>query len=119
MAAAYAEAYACGDLEALRDLLAPDVVSRLLMPGGFRTLTGADAFIAELAAAIGGVDAARRHSSAAAPIGEKFTTRSELVLVAGEGHYRLAHLEVVAIRDGRVVAIDGVCTGFRPVEVRR
>ncbi|RHW24147.1 nuclear transport factor 2 family protein [Nocardioides immobilis] len=119
VAAAYADAYASGDLDALRDLLAPDVVSRLLMPGDLRTLTGADAFLEELAGAITGVDAARRHSASVVPIGEKFTTRSQLVLEAGGGRYHLAHLEVVTVRDGLVVAIDGVCTGFRPVGERR
>ncbi len=114
VAAAYAAAYAGGDVDALGDLLAPDVVSRLLMPAGLRTLNGVDSFKAELAEAIGGVDRARLHSSSAAPVGDKFVTRSRLVLYAGGGHYHLEHLEVVTVENGRVSAIDGVCTGFRP-----
>ena len=114
VAAAYASAYARGDVDAMSDLLAPDLVSRLLMPGGLRILDGVDAFKAELAEAIGDVDGARLHSSSAAPIGDKFVTRARLVLYAGGGHYHLEHLEVVTVEDGRVTAIDGVCTGFRP-----
>lgn len=115
VAAAYAAAYAGADLDALRDLLAPDVVSRLLLPADFRTLHGADAFVEELAAAISGIDGSRPHSSSAAPIGDKFVTRSRIVLDAGGVRHHLEHLEVVTVRDGYVVAIDGVCTGFRPV----
>ncbi len=124
VAAAYAAAYAGADLDALRDLLDPDVVSRLLMPADFRTLQGREAFLEELAGAVGSVDAARPHSSSVVPIGDKFATRSRLVLEAGGGHFQLEHQEVVTVRNGRVVAIDGVCSGFRPVatggsEVRR
>jgi ketosteroid isomerase-like protein len=124
VAAAYAAAYASADLDALRELLAPDVVSRLLMPGDFRTLHGKQAFLDELAEAVAQVDAARPHSSSVAVIGDKFVTRSRIVLEAGGSRYHLEHQEVVTIRGGYVVALDGVCTGFRPVaqdgsEVRR
>ena len=115
VAASYAAAYASADLETLRGLLAPDVVSRLLMPGDFRTLHGADAFVEELAAAVSQVDAARPHSSSVAVIGDKFVTRSRIVLEVDGSRFHLEHQEVVTVRDGYVVALDGVCTGFRPV----
>lgn len=124
VAAAYAAAYASADLDALRELLAPDVVSRLLMPSDFRTLHGAQAFLDEFAEAVSQVDAARPHSSSVAVIGDKFVTRSRIVLDAGGSRYHLEHQEVVTVQGGHVVALDGVCTGFRPVtssgsEVRR
>ncbi len=115
VAGAYAAAYACADLDALRDLLDEQVVSRLLMPGDFRTLVGREAFVQELAEAVGGVDGWRSHSSCVTPIGDKFATRSRLVLWAGGGRYQLEHQEVVTVRNGRVVAIDGLCSGFRPM----
>ena len=115
VAAAYAAAYARADIDTLRDLLAPDVVSRLLMPADFRTLHGAEAYLDELAMAIAGVDGARPHSSSVAVIGDRFVTRSRICLDAGGGRYQLEHLEVVTVRNGRVVATDAVCTGFRPV----
>ncbi len=119
VAGAYAAAYACADLEALRSILAPDVISRLLMPGDFRTLQGGDAFVTELAAAVAQVDGWRSHSSSVVPIGDKFATRSRLVLEAGGDRYQLEHQEVVTVRNGRVEAIDGVCSGFRPVTTDR
>ena len=115
VAAAYAAAYASADLEALRGLLAPDVVSRLLMPGDVRTLHGAEAFLAELAAAVAQVDATRPHSSSVAVIGDRFVTRARIVLDVGGSRYHLEHQEVVTVSNGHVVALDGVCTGFRPV----
>lgn len=119
VAGAYAAAYASADFEALRVILAPDVVSRLLMPGDFRTLHGAEAFVDELAGAVSQVDGWRPHSWSVMAIGEKFATRSRLVLEVGGGRFQLEHQEVVAVRDGRVVAIDGVCSGFRPVDAHR
>jgi ketosteroid isomerase-like protein len=115
VAAAYAAAYASADLDALGRLLAPEVVSRLLMPTEFRTVHGAQAFLDEMAEAISQVDGYRPHSSSVAAIGDKFVTRSRIALDAWGGHHQLEHLEVVTVRDGYVVAVDGVCTGFRPV----
>ncbi|KAA1416429.1 nuclear transport factor 2 family protein [Nocardioides humilatus] len=117
VAAAYAAAYAAADLDTLREVLAPDVVSRLLMPGDFRTLHGAEAFVDELAGAVAGVDASRPHSSSVQAIGDKFVVRARIELAVGGGRYQLEHLEVVTVRGGYVVALDGVCTGFRPVAV--
>ncbi len=119
VAGAYAAAYASADLDALREILAADVVSRLLMPGDFRTLHGAEAFVDELAAAVSQIEGWRPHSWSVTPIGERFATRSRLVLVAGGDRYQLEHQEVVTVRNGRVVAIDGVCSGFRPVATDR
>lgn len=118
VAAAYAAAYASCDLDALREVLGADVVSRLLMPGGLRELRGADAFLDELAGAVAGVTGYRMHSSEAEPIGDRFVTRSRLVLEVGSDRFQLEHREVVEVRDGHVVAIDGVCTGFRPTGSR-
>ncbi len=78
VAGAYACAYASADVETLRDLLAPDVVCRLLMPGGVQELQGAEAFVDALVGAVSGVDGWRFHSSSAAPIGDKFVTRSRV-----------------------------------------
>lgn len=117
VAAAYAAAYAAADLDTLREILAPGVVSRLLMPGDFRTLHGADAFVDELSDAVSGVDASRPHSSSVQAIGDKFVVRARIELAVGAGRYQLEHLEVATVRDGYVVALDGVCTGFRPVPV--
>jgi hypothetical protein len=119
VAGAYAAAYASADVEALLEILAPDVVSRLLMPTDFRTLTGNEAFVEELATAVAQVDGWRPHSWSVAPIGDRFATRSRLVLEAGGGRYQLEHQEVVTVRNGKVVAIDGVCSGFRPVTTDR
>lgn len=115
VAGAYAAAYASADVDALTSLLAPEVVCRLLMPGGVQELQGADTFVEALAGAVSEVDAWRFHSSSVAPIGDKFVTRSRLALEVAGAHYQLEHQEVVTVRGGRVVAIDGVCTGFRPV----
>lgn len=115
VAAAYAAAYASADLAALRSILAPDAVSRLLMPGDFRILHGAEEFLDELAAAVAHVDAARPHSSSVAVIGDKFVTRARIVLDVGGSRYHLERQEVVTVSNGHVVALDGVCTGFRPV----
>ncbi len=118
IAAAYAAAYASADLEALHSLLAPDLVSRLLMPGDLRTLHGAPAFLDELATAVAHVDAVRPHSSSVAVIGDKFVTRARIVLDVGGSRYHLEHQEVVTVANGYVVALDGVCTGFRPVATK-
>ena len=53
-----------------------------------------------------------------AVIGDKFVTRSRIVLDAGGSRYHLEHQEVVTVADGYVVALDGVCTGFRPVATK-
>jgi hypothetical protein len=118
VAGAYAAAYASADVDALRDLLHPDVVCRLLMPGDVLTCRGADEFIEGLSAAVAGVDGWRTHSSSVTVIGERFATRSRLVLEVDGDRYQLEHQEFVAVDAGRVVAIDGVCSGFRPVATR-
>lgn len=115
VAGAYAAAYASADIDALRDLLHPDVVCRLLMPADFQTGQGAERFLAELAGAVTQVDGWRPHSSSVAPIGDKFATRSRLVLEVDGARYHLEHQEVVTVSGGRVVSVDGVCSGFRPV----
>lgn len=115
VAGAYAAAYASADVVSVRDLLAPDVVCRLLMPGGVQELQGAEAFVEGLVGAVSEVDAWRFHSSSVAPIGDKFVTRSRLALEVAGTHYQLEHQDVVTVRGGSVIAIDGVCTGFRPV----
>jgi hypothetical protein len=85
------------------------------MPADLRTLHGAEAFLEELAAAVAGVDGARPHSSSVQRIGDRFVVRARICLDAAGARYQLEHLEVVTVRDGHVVALDGVCTGFCPV----
>lgn len=115
VAGAYAAAYASADVDALRDLLHPDVVCRLLMPGDVQSLRGAEAFVEVLSAAVAGVDGWRTHSSSVTAMGDRFATRSRLVLEVAGDRYQLEHQEFVTVDAGRVVAIDGVCSGFRPV----
>lgn len=118
VAGAYAAAYAAADVDTLRHVLHPQVVCRLLMPGDVLTLEGADAFVEGLLAAASEVDGWRTHSSSVVPIGDRFATRSRLLLEVDGGRYQLEHQEFVTVRDGLVVAVDGVCSGYCPIRDR-
>lgn len=115
VAGAYAAAYAHGDLDALRAVLAPDAVFRLLMPGDFHTVHGSAAFVEQVAHAMSQADRWRPHSNTVAPIGDRFAARIRFVIEVGLERFHLEHQEVVSVRNGRVEAIDSVCSGFRPV----
>jgi len=110
----YAEAYAAFDRDVLRAVLAPDLRFRQVNPGGYLTLTGAEAYLDATADFLQGFASHEPGGARAEPIGDRIATASRLLLHAGAQAYVMEHQEFVTVAGGRITAIDSVCTGARP-----
>jgi SnoaL-like domain len=110
----YADAYAAFDVETLRAVLDPDLRFRQINPGGYLALDTARAYIDATADFLTRFTDHAAASSRAEPVGDRFATGSRMILQAGNRSYVMEHQEIVTVLDGRVVAIDRVCTGARP-----
>lgn len=58
--------------------------------------------------------AVARTYARAEEVGDRIATASRMRLTSGAQEFVMEHQQVVTVRDGRVAAIDSVCTGARP-----
>lgn len=110
----FARAYAEGDFERVRELVAPDVLEREINPGGYIELRGPDELIAEAR------DFTGRYG---APEVLELTPETAGPLVRVLNRWRLHwegqpvlcdFYELLRIESGRVAQIDMVCSGVLP-----
>jgi hypothetical protein len=110
----YAEAFAGFDEKRLKDVLAPDLRYREVTPAGFLDLRSAAAFLGETSDFLQEFESWETVAATSEAMGDRVLATTRVRLHYGTSTYLVEHREVLTITDGRVVAIDGVCTGARP-----
>jgi ketosteroid isomerase-like protein len=110
----FARAYAEGDHERVRELVAPDLLQREINPAGYVEMRGPDELIAEVR------DFTGRYGE---PEVLELTTEMAGPLVRAVNRWRLSRdgepvlcdfYELLRIESGRVAQIDLVCSGVLP-----
>ncbi len=115
----YANAYAAFDTAELRDVLAPNLRFRQVNPGGYLEVDSAQAYINGTKAFLDGYDAHAAITATAERLGDLVLTTSRMRLDQNGDRYVLQHSEIVTVADGKVTAIDSVCTGSQPQQHHR
>lgn len=110
----FARAYAQGDYERVRKLVAPDVFEREINPGGYIELRGPDELIAEARGFTG------RYGDPEV-LEQTVETAGRLVRVINRWRHQwhgepmlCDFYELLCIEDGRIAQIDLVCSGVVP-----
>lgn len=116
VAAAFLQTLAAREFTAAQAALAPDVKFRMLVPPGFMTDEGADATIGWFRAWFAEADPFQVVSSSAEEVEGRAAVTYRFRLRGADG-WRLIeqHLMLDVGADGRVEAIDLLCSGFRPI----
>lgn len=97
-------------------LLADDVRFRMLVPDGFMTEVGAEATIGRFAGWFGGADSFEVETTAAQEIEGRVAITYRFRLHRSGGWQAIEqHLMLDVDPEGRVTAIDLLCSGFRSV----
>jgi hypothetical protein len=105
------------DFGRLADTLAPDVHMRALIPPGPVELAGAESAAERFATWFGGWDALELVQSGIDEIGDRVHVFYRLrVRRLGEAWKVIEQHVFCALAEGRIVALDLVCSGFRPDE---
>ena len=116
VAAAFLDAVAAREFTAAQSVLAHDVRFRMLLPGGFMTAEGADATIGWFRRWFAKADPFEMETSGAAEIEGRATVTYRLRLHNANGWRSIEqHLMLDVSADGRVGAIDLLCSGFRAI----
>lgn len=116
VAAAFLHALAAREFTAAQAALAADVRFRMLVPPGFMTDEGADATIGRFRSWFAEADPFQVESSSVEEVEGRAAVTYRFRLRRADG-WRLIeqHLMVDVGADGRVEAIDLLCSGFRPI----
>ncbi len=117
IAAEYAAAYAGFDAGALRRVLSPRLRYRQINPGGVLCFDSADGYVDATADFLAGFTSHEAVSHDAEIFGDRVVTASRTRLGLADRTFLMEHREVLTIADGRIVAIDAVCTGPRPLQI--
>jgi TusA-related sulfurtransferase len=116
VAAAFLHALAAREFTAAQAVLAPDVRLRMLVPPGFMTDEGAEATIGWFRSWFAEADPFQVEGSSADEVEGRAAVTYRFRLRRADG-WRLIeqHLMLDVGADGRVEAIDLLCSGFRPI----
>jgi TusA-related sulfurtransferase len=116
VAEAFLRALVAREFTAAQSALAPDVRLRMLVPPGFMTDEGAEATIGWFRSWFAEADPFQVESSSAQEVEGRAAVTYRLRLRRADG-WRLIeqHLMLDVGADGRVEAIDLLCSGFRPI----
>jgi TusA-related sulfurtransferase len=118
VAAAFLDALAAREFTAARSVLAQDVRFRMLVPGGLMTDEGADATIGWFRSWFAEADPFQVEASSAEEVEGRAAVTYRLRLHNANGWQLIEqHLMLDVGADGRVGAIDLLCSGFRPIAV--
>lgn len=118
VAAAFLNALAARDFTAAQSLLAQDIQFRMLVPGRLMTDQGANATIHRFASWFEEADQFQVEASSAQEVGGRAVVTYRFRLHDARGWQLLEqHLMLDVGTDGRVEAIDLLCSGFRPSAV--
>ena len=116
--AAFLEALTTRDFTAGKVLLADDVRFRMLVPSGLMTDSDADGAIGRFAEWFGGADEFDVEDASSAEVEGRTAITYRFRLHDAEGWQVIEqHLMVDVDADGRITAIDLLCSGFRSVAV--
>ena len=96
------------------DALAPDVRMRALIPPGPVELSGADAAGARFATWFGGWDDVELVSSGSDEVGDRLHVFYRLRVTRSDESKIVEQHLFCSVEDGRIAALDLVCSGFRP-----
>jgi TusA-related sulfurtransferase len=115
----FVAALAAGDLEGLRPLLDARARFRGLVPGGLREYAGADAVVEQLRAWFGRADELEVRGTSVDAVLDRVRLRYRFRLRphpdhAGSGWHQIEQVAFCDVDAGRIVAIDLLCSGFRP-----
>ena len=108
-------AVAARDAEAITESLAVDVRLRYLIPPGPGEVSGAAEVAAKFLEWFGDVDVLNVSSSRIEPVADRISARYRFLIGTGQASEVIeqqAYLDVD--EEGRVTAIDLLCSGFRP-----
>jgi hypothetical protein len=113
---AFVAAVAARDFPGLRGVLAEDVRFRLLVPKGAQAQAGVDETLGRFEGWYAGSDEVLVESATVATVADRLVLAYRLRLRDGDG-WRLIeqHLVAHAGTDGRLDALDLLCTGFHAV----
>lgn len=116
--AAFLDALAARRFTATRSLLADHVRFRMLLPSGPTTESDADATIGRFIGWFADADTLEVEASSAGEVGSRATVTYRFRLHDADGwHVIEQHLMLDVDADGRVDAIDLLCSGFRSIAV--
>jgi SnoaL-like domain len=114
-AATLVAALAGRDFEQLAGTLAPDVHMRALIPPGPVELSGADAAAAKFSAWFGDAEELELVRSGSDAVADRIHVFYTLRVRKPGDAWKLVEQHLLcALDDGRIAALDLVCTGFRP-----
>ena len=109
------EAIAARDFEGIAGALAPDARFRYLIPAGPGQIVGAAAAAAKFVQWFGDADVLTVQSVRVEPLADRISARYRFLLRGQEGWEVIEQqLYLDVEQDGRIAAIDLVCSGFRP-----
>lgn len=118
VAAAFLDALAAREFTAAQSVLAQDVRFRMLVPGGLMTDQGADATIGWFRNWFAEADPFQVEASSSEEVEGRAAVTYRLRLNNANGWQLIEqHLMLDVGADGRVEAIDLLCSGFRPIAV--
>jgi TusA-related sulfurtransferase len=108
------EAIAARDFEAIAGALAPDARFRYLIPPGPSQIVGAAAVAAKFLQWFGDAEVLTVQSVRVEPLADRISARYRFLLRGQEGWEVIEQqLYLDVDRDGRIAAIDLLCSGFR------
>jgi TusA-related sulfurtransferase len=118
VAAAFLDALAAREFTTARSVLAEDVRFRMLVPDGLMTDEGAEATIGWFRSWFAEADPFEVDAASAEEVEGRAAVTYRLRLHRANGwHLIEQHLMLDVDADGRVAAIDLLCSGFRPIIV--
>ena len=104
-----------GDAPRLAGTLDPDVHMRALLPPGPIEVLGADEVAGTFAAWFGSAERLELLQSASEPVADRLHVSYRLRVRRSDDPWNLVEQHLLCAHDdGRITALDLVCTGFRP-----
>jgi TusA-related sulfurtransferase len=116
VATAFLNAVTARDFAAARSVLADELPMRMLVPGGLMSDVGADAVIDRISSWFTDADPFEVRASSANEVEGRVAVTYRLLLHKPDGWYLIEqHLMLDVDADGRITAIDLLCSGFRSI----
>jgi TusA-related sulfurtransferase len=116
VAGVFVEALTARDFLMVRSVLAEDVRLRMLVPGRLMSDEGADAVVSWFSSWFADADPFQVEGSSAEEVEGRAAVMYRLRLHKPDGWYLIEqHLMLDVSAEGRIAAIDLLCSGFRPI----
>jgi len=116
VATAFLNAVTARDFAAARSVLADELPMRMLVPGGLMSDVGADAAIGRISSWFTDADPFEVRATSANEVEGRAAVTYRLRLHKPDGWYLIEqHLMLDVDADGRITAIDLLCSGFRSI----